>query len=68
LVGTSRKSFIGKLLGVPMEQRLPSTIVSAVLAAQHGADIVRVHDVAEVRQALMMMHYIQNAETGTLKT
>ena len=58
LVGTSRKSFIGKLTGVPVELRLPATIASSLIAALRGADIVRVHDVAEVRQALMMARYI----------
>ena len=59
LIGTSRKSFIGKLLNVPMDQRLPSTIVSNLIAVQNGADIVRVHDVADIQQAMMMMCYIQ---------
>jgi len=58
LIGTSRKSFIGKLLNVPMDHRLPSTIVSNLMAVQNGADIVRVHDVAETQQAMMMMRYI----------
>lgn len=59
LVGTSRKSFIGKLLGVPVEARLPSTIASTLIAVQRGASVVRVHDVAQVRQALMMAHTIE---------
>jgi dihydropteroate synthase len=49
-------------MGVPMEDRLPSTIVSNILAAQNGADIIRVHDVAEIKQALLMMRYIQGAD------
>jgi len=52
VVGTSRKSFIGKLDGSPADQRLGGTIASSVLAAAEGADVLRVHDVAEVRQAL----------------
>lgn len=48
VVGTSRKSFIGKLLGgVPAEERLTGSIASAVIAARNGADIIRVHDVKE---------------------
>lgn len=58
LVGTSRKSFIGKLTGVPVERRLPATIASSLIAALRGADIVRVHDVAEVKQALLMARHI----------
>ncbi|HET9153204.1 MAG TPA: dihydropteroate synthase [Solirubrobacterales bacterium] len=52
VVGTSRKSFIGKVDGSPADQRLGGTIASSVLAAAEGADVLRVHDVAELRQAL----------------
>lgn len=52
VVGTSRKSFIGKLTGAPVEDRLGGTIASSVLAYARGAAMLRVHDVAEVRQAL----------------
>lgn len=52
VVGTSRKSFIGKVDGSPADQRLGGTIASSVLAAAEGADVLRVHDVAEVGQAL----------------
>jgi dihydropteroate synthase len=52
VVGTSRKSFIGKVDGSPAQERLGGTIASSVLAAAEGADVLRVHDVAEVRQAL----------------
>jgi dihydropteroate synthase len=52
VVGASRKSFIGKVDGSPADQRLGGTIASSVLAAAEGADVLRVHDVAEVRQAL----------------
>jgi dihydropteroate synthase len=52
VVGTSRKSFIGKLDGSAAGERLGGTIASSVLAAAEGAEVLRVHDVAEVRQAL----------------
>jgi dihydropteroate synthase len=52
VVGPSRKSFIGKVDGSPADGRLGGTIASSVLAAAEGADVLRVHDVAEVRQAL----------------
>jgi dihydropteroate synthase len=49
LIGTSRKSFIGKVLGsVPPEQRLFGTAASVTAAILAGAHIVRVHDVAEM--------------------
>lgn len=52
LVGTSRKSFIGKLLNAQPQERLSGTIAACVLAARNGADILRVHDVRQVKQAL----------------
>ncbi|HET9163774.1 MAG TPA: dihydropteroate synthase [Solirubrobacterales bacterium] len=51
VIGASRKSFIGKVDGSPVEQRLGGTIASSILAAAEGADVLRVHDVAEVAQA-----------------
>jgi len=52
VIGTSRKSFIGRLDGSSARERLGGTIASTVLAAAAGADVLRVHDVAEVGQAL----------------
>ena len=51
LVGTSRKSFIGKVDGSGPDRRIGGTIASSVLAAAEGADVLRVHDVAEAAQA-----------------
>ena len=55
LVGMSRKRMIGTLLDKPVEQRLYGSIASAVIAAMSGANIVRVHDVAETVDALAMV-------------
>ena len=52
LVGMSRKAMIGQLIGREMQGRVPGSITAAVLAAQAGAAIVRVHDVVETRDAL----------------
>ena len=52
VVGTSRKSFLGKLTGRPEKERLPGTIATNVIALERGARIFRVHDVAEVAEAL----------------
>lgn len=52
LVGPSRKSFIGAATGQPAAQRVQGSVAAAVLAAAHGAAIVRVHDVAATREAL----------------
>lgn len=55
LVGVSRKTMIGELLrGLEVDQRMIGSIVAALLAAQRGAKIVRVHDVLETAQALSM--------------
>lgn len=52
VIGTSRKSFIGGVDGSAADERLGGTITSSVLAAAEGAEVLRVHDVAEMRQAL----------------
>ncbi len=52
LVGSSRKSFIGRLTGRPVDARLAGTIATNVLAYAGGARIFRVHDVAAVHDAL----------------
>jgi dihydropteroate synthase len=60
VVGTSRKSFLGRLLAdargeeqpAPLTERLPGTIASSVMAYERGATVLRVHDVAPLRAAL----------------
>jgi dihydropteroate synthase len=52
LVGTSRKSFIGKLLDLPVTDRLEGTAATVVAAVLRGADIVRVHDVAAMKRVV----------------
>jgi dihydropteroate synthase len=54
VVGTSRKSFLGKIDGSAVGDRIGGTIASSVLAAAEGADVLRVHDVAETAQATKM--------------
>ena len=54
VVGTSRKSFIGRVDGSPPGERLGGTIASSLLAAANGAAVLRVHDVAQMRQALRL--------------
>lgn len=58
LVGLSRKSMIGTLLGRPVEQRLPASLALAVIAALKGARIIRVHDVAPTVDALRMLQAV----------
>ncbi len=52
VVGTSRKSFLARILADDASERLPGTIATNVLALERGASIFRVHDVAPVRAAL----------------
>lgn len=60
LVGPSRKSFIGKVLRTKPEERIFGTVASCVLACHNGANIVRVHDVKAVSQALKIADTINN--------
>ena len=58
LLGVSRKSFMGKLLGVDPGHRLAAGLACACLAAQAGVNIIRTHDVSETVQALRMAEAI----------
>ena len=69
MVGTSRKSFISKVLELSDEQNLPmsdsrlaGTLVTLIMAVINGANIVRVHDVRETVQAIKMYRAIESAE------
>ncbi|WP_040392762.1 dihydropteroate synthase [Cellvibrio sp. BR] len=55
LVGMSRKSMVAQLLGRPVEQRLAGSLALAMLAAERGAAIIRVHDVAETVDVLKVL-------------
>jgi dihydropteroate synthase len=61
VVGTSRKRFIGELTGRDVDDRLGGTIASNVIALRAGADVLRVHDVAETRQATLVARPILDA-------
>jgi dihydropteroate synthase len=58
LLGVSRKSFIGKLLGAQLNERLPASLACATLAVEAGVQIIRAHDVAETIQAIRMMEAV----------
>lgn len=55
LLGTSRKSLIGKVLGVPVSERLEGSLATVCYGAGKGCSIVRVHDVVETVRALKMI-------------
>jgi dihydropteroate synthase len=54
MVGPSRKSFLGRLTGRPVDERVAGTIAACVVAYEHGARVFRVHDVAPVADALIV--------------
>jgi dihydropteroate synthase len=54
MIGTSRKSFLGRLTGREVDDRVPGTIATCVIAYENGATVFRVHDVAPVRDALLV--------------
>lgn len=58
LLGVSRKSMFGRLLGRKLPDRLPGSLAVALLGCQNGASIVRVHDVAATRDVLTMYELI----------
>jgi len=59
LAGLSRKSMIGKALGLSLDQRLHASVALAVVAVQNGARILRVHDVAPTVQAIRMWEAVR---------
>ncbi len=59
LLGVSRKSFLGKLLDTGPGERLPGSLACAAWAVQRGAQILRVHDVAETVQAVRMIEALR---------
>jgi len=61
LVGLSRKSFIGKILDLPVEDRLEGTLTAITACLLNGADIVRVHDVKECKRVLKVVGAIRDA-------
>ena len=64
LVGTSRKSTIGKVLDLPVDQRLEGTAATVTLSIANGADVVRVHDVKEMSRVVTMTDAIVRGWDG----
>ncbi len=59
LVGPSRKSFMGNITGLPVNERLEGTLAAISIAIMNGANIVRVHDVKECKRAVMVADAIR---------
>ncbi len=64
LLGASRKSTIGKILDLPVDERLEGTIATSVLGVAAGVDIIRVHDVLANRRAIEMADAIVRKQRG----
>lgn len=64
LVGLSRKSLIGKVLGLDVEQRLQPSVALATLAVWQGARVVRAHDIRQTVEAISMCEAVRTAELG----
>ena len=62
LVGLSRKSMIGRLLGRDVEDRLPASLALAMASVQNGANILRVHDVAATVDVVNIMNALQSCD------
>jgi dihydropteroate synthase len=60
LLGVSRKSFMGRLLGADVNSRLPASLACSCWAVQSGVQLIRTHDVAETLQAVRMTEAILN--------
>ena len=54
LIGSSRKSTIGKILDLPSDQRIEGTAATVVISILKGVDVVRVHDVKEMMRVVKM--------------
>lgn len=64
LVGVSRKSMLGAITGQPVGSRVLASVAAAMLAAERGAAILRVHDVAETKDAVAVLSAIQQGENN----
>ena len=58
--GASRKSMLGAVTGTSVDQRLAGSLAAALAGVAHGATVLRVHDVAETRDALMVWQSVKN--------
>lgn len=65
MAGLSRKSTLGAITGRPAGDRMPASVAAALLAAQRGAKILRVHDVAATRDALAVLAAVAEQERPT---
>jgi dihydropteroate synthase len=62
LIGCSRKSFVGKVLDLPVQERLEGSLAALAVAVMNGANIVRVHDVKESKRVVSLIDAVMRAE------
>ncbi len=62
LVSPSRKSFLGKILNVGPQERIFGTVSACILAVKNGANVIRVHDVKAVKEAIKVLNTISNVK------
>ena len=60
LIGTSRKSYIGKMPGLETSDRLIPTVTADIIAALGGASVIRVHDVREAKESLLYLEALKS--------
>ena len=63
LIGTSRKSYIGKMAGLEKSDRLIPTVTAGVIAAIGGASVIRVHDVREAKESILYLEALKSNGT-----
>ena len=62
MIGPSRKSFIGKTLNLPIEDRIDGTSAAVTAGIMNGARIVRVHDVKEIKRVVTIVDKIRTSK------
>ncbi len=67
MLGASRKTFIGKVLGLDVDQRLEGTLATTAYGIMHGADIIRVHDVKENVRVIRMLNRMMGLDEEDLE-
>ncbi len=68
LIGVSRKSFIGNILNLPVEERLEGTAGAVAISVWNGANIVRVHDVKEMTRVVRIVDAIRQVQIKQVET
>jgi dihydropteroate synthase len=64
LAGLSRKSLLGHVVGRPVTDRQAASVTAALIAVERGAAVVRVHDIAATRDALLLWRIVNEKELG----